>query len=390
MSWKILASLRAPACLVENRNVGNTLPTLDYIPGSTLRGLLAQIYLEQPGHKVDDQFQQLFLNDAVSYPDLLPRGGRVIPLTALSCKYHPGFLSDAQHGVVDAVLPWLRRLYSITAELDPSIRECGYPNCKAPLDRLGGYYELSDKDEKQVPVGRRLLARTAILESREVARPGHLYTLEALAEEQEFSGNLRAADDEVSHLKMLLSAQPRGWIGTARSRGLGEVHLSLFQEEDQRRSSLEKRVTEFNRRLHSDAKITCFSVTLHSDVILLDELLGFRGELPICDLRAAAGGLPDVSVLNKFAFLTGWTDTRRIAGWQAVWGLPKGEEQALRRGSVFVYALADRAQNLSDEESKQLLDILSTIEQNGLGERPSEGFGRLRICDEFHWENKEK
>ncbi len=393
MSWKFVAALRGPACLVQNRNVGNTLSSLDHIPGSTLRGLLAQLYLEEHNTTMDDQFRELFLNEAVSYPDLTPRGARVIPLSALSCKYHPGFERDREvrgHGVVDAVLPCLRHFRSHSAGIESPLTPCGFSSCRAPLERFSGYYEGTVEGERQVTVNRRLLARTAILEGREVAKPAHLYTLDVLAEGQEFTGDLIAGDSQVTLLQSLLASRPEGWIGTARSRGLGEVELSLIPDDDGPRASLSQRIEGFNRALGPDGRISSFSITLESDAIVLDELLGYRGRPEISDLREAIGMSTDAAVVERFELIAAWADAHRITGWQAAWGLPKPDEQAIRRGSVFVYGLKDNNSALSDPERHQLVAALSSLERNGLGERPGEGFGRLRICDEFHWENELK
>ncbi|MDD3581424.1 MAG: hypothetical protein PHW74_10425 [Desulfobacca sp.] len=389
MGWKFTISLQAPVCLTQNRGVGNTLPTLDYIPGSTLRGLLAKMYLEQFDHKVDDQFQKLFLNEAVSYPNLYVKGAGVIPLSALTCKYHPGFSTDPKaHGAVDRVIPWLRGWFNKKGPVEP--HECRVENCRAPLERLRGYHTIDDNGgETLVNPTKRLLARTAILESREVVKPGALYTLEVLAEEQEFAGELVAPPAIIQQLKNLIASNPQGWIGTARSRGLGEVELWLDEENDNGRYTVGERLVRFNQKLHKDGRITCFTLTLESDAIVLDRLLGYRSKPLISDLQKAAG-IPEVEVLNDFELLAPWTDVQRLTGWQEAWKLPKPEEQAIRRGSVFVFGLRNGAPALTGQRAHDLVAVLTELEKNGLGERPTEGFGRLRVCDEFHWENELK
>ena len=391
MGWKFNLSLQAAVCLTQNRSVGNTLPTLDYIPGSTLRGLLAKNYLDQPGRSVDTQFQNLFLSEDICYPNLYPQGARVIPLSALTCKYHPGFGTDNKaHGAVDGVLPWLRDLLTNKAQLEPSADYCGVESCRAPLDRLSGYYIINDnREEQQVAVRKRLMARTAILESREVVKPGALYTLEVLEEEQEFAGEVSAPDNIIQQLQEFIASHLHGWIGTARSRGLGEVKLSMDEEIDDRCYPMAERLSGFNRKLHGDGRMSCFSLTLESDAIVLDELLGYRSRPLISDLQMAAS-TPEAEILNNFELLAAWTGVQRVTGWQAAWKLPKPEEQAIRRGSVFVYGLRNGGQTLIDNQANSLVAFLTQLEEKGLGERPTEGFGRLRVCDEFHWENERK
>jgi CRISPR-associated protein Csx10 len=219
-----------------------------------------------------------------------------------------------------------------------------------------------------------------------VVRPGALYTLEVLAEGQEFSGELSAPPEALAKLQSLLTAQPRGWLGTAKSRGLGEVELTLNGAEESPGYPLATRLRKFNEPLAKDGAVRAFSLTLLSDAILLDELLGYRSQPTLADLQAAAG-IAGPSVLDLFQPLLAWTGSQRVSGWQAAWQLPKPEEQASRRGSVFVFGLKDAEKNLTTEEEAALLAALNAVEVNGLGERPTEGFGRLRCCHEFHWEN---
>ncbi|AEB10604.1 RAMP superfamily CRISPR-associated protein [Desulfobacca acetoxidans] len=387
MTWKLTVKLLSPVCLVQNRGVGNTLPTLDYIPGSTVRGLLAQLYLEQPGCSADANFRDLFINEVVSYPNLYPEGAQVIPFSALTCKYHPGFgtMNDI-HGAVDGVLPWLRHQFNSQVPLEELAKVCQWEGCGAPLDRLNGYYLVAGGSERQVTVKKRLLARTAILETLEVAKSGDLYSLEVLQEGQEFLGDLAAPSDKVQQLLALLATQSRGWLGTARSRGLGEVELSLAEEEDTASYTVGQRLAGFNAGLHQDGRLRCFNLTLLSDAIVLDELLGYRCQPLIEDLKLAVG-VTGKSVLDEFRLFTAWSGVQRLSGWQAAWKLPKPEEQAIRRGSVFVFGLNRIDQALDSQQISEVVKILADLERNGLGERPAEGFGRLRVCHEFHWEN---
>lgn len=402
MGWIITATLNSALCLTENRGVGNVLPTLDFIPGTTLRGALASRWLSQPGHSPHVQdFKDLFLSEEVSFPNLyswdyLGRVG-VLPLSARSCKYYSGFLFDGQgaHGVRDAVIPWLRYRLGLDPQLDPQILTCGFitgnaeGHCQASLEPLAGYYTLRDnRDFHLRPVAKRLLARTAILETREVARPGALYTLEALNEGQAFAGEWKGQDAVRLKLQALLDADEVLFLGTARSRGLGEVKLGL--EKDVTTSqSVKERLLKFNAAIYGGAgQITHFSLTLESDAVLLDDLLGYKSHIEINDLLEVVSNQPEKALLERFVLKEAWCAPQRLSGWQAVWKLPKPEEQAIRRGSVFVYGLKDSkpgaSASLLDDEVDQLAKVLEYLEDQGVGERPTEGYGRVRVCHEFH------
>ena len=59
---------------------------------------------------------------------------------------------------------------------------------------------------------------------------------------------------------------------------------------------------------------------------------------------------------------------------------PTDTEPVARMGSVYVYRVARE----TDEE--KLLSALHDLEERGVGERRAEGFGQVRVCDEFHLE----
>jgi CRISPR-associated protein Csx10 len=65
------------------------------------------------------------------------------------------------------------------------------------------------------------------------------------------------------------------------------------------------------------------------------------------------------------------------SGWNAAWGLPKDVELVTKMGGVFLFRLAAKP-------SQNFYSALSKLEEQGMGNRTSEGFGQVRICDEFH------
>src|SRR5437588_138571 len=65
-------------------------------------------------------------------------------------------------------------------------------------------------------------------------------------------------------------------------------------------------------------------------------------------------------------------------GWNTAWRLPKDTEPAARMGSVYVYHTTDGV------DDADWLAALRALEERGVGERRREGFGEVRVCDDFH------
>jgi CRISPR-associated protein Csx10 len=63
------------------------------------------------------------------------------------------------------------------------------------------------------------------------------------------------------------------------------------------------------------------------------------------------------------------------SGWNAAWGLQKDVELMTNMGSVYLF---------STTQPGTWYKPLAQLESRGVGDRVSEGFGQIRVCDEFH------
>ncbi|MEW6212953.1 MAG: CRISPR-associated RAMP protein Csx10, partial [Acidobacteriota bacterium] len=127
-----------------------------------------------------------------------------------------------------------------------------------------------------------------------------------------------------------------------------------------------------------------FTIDLQSDAILLDET-GWRPTMVLsaaCLQREAQCNEP-VEMARSYASYT------YRSGWNAAHGLPKDVDVATTAGNVFVY-------RTPSEKLSMWIERLTELERRGVGERRLEGFGQVKVCDEFHltmpgqivWEEK--
>ena len=390
----------SPLSLHRDRASAQFTPTLDYIPGSALRGALASRYLQGDAARAQDaDFQALFLADQVQYPDLLPASNagapwRLVPRNAWACKRY-----GAEHK--DSVTDMLLRL-ALTEALrrqggpdwlapQRDVEDCltcgalyDAPRENRPRDRLGAVYGVAlDPTFEARKVNLRLLTGTAVDRATGAVASGLLFSQEVVDKGSYFStGMMRLADTEAARLQALLTETwaPPGahlYLGHGRSRGLGHVRVWDWRSADPPSPSLEERWREFNQTARKLWKSygadplpgPCFSLTLLSHLALHDD-----GGQPVLDqITPAHLGLPWVTDW-------GWRSLAAvaIAGWNAAWGLPKADTWALRRGSVLFGCVAPQ-----DEEAT--LARLAELEVHGAGDRRAEGLGQLRACDEFHY-----
>ncbi len=399
----------------------------DYISGTALAGSLAAVY-RLYYQQDSEQFEQLFLNGQVYYPDLYPAtfGSEemqkaliapvyALPKTAQSCKRFSGFVplqdedveKDDRHGARDTLLDWAAfevgnkasQAIEVTSLLKPlqEHKYCTYPGCDKPMDHFTGYYRRSE-DEKlaraEVEKRKRLQTHTGINRDTGTVQEGILYNRSVFQEHTRFWGMLKLPEHLATPLETFigevgLSGLVR--IGTGRTRGMGRVYLSIepMKAEHHSIETFKKNLKTFNDKLrkvaqqsfpaekyNSALKPFYFAVTLHSPVILRDSLLRYAGTLDEKTL-AALLGVPE----DTFELLYQAASTKRVTGWNELWGTPRMNEYAIDTGSVFLFSS-------TVEMNEPLCEALFKLEEEGIGERRAEGFGRLRISDPFHLEGE--
>lgn len=404
--------------------------TANYIPCTTFIGALAEAHRLLRPNKVDE-FAQWFLHGQVLFPNLYPANfddpdlqNRNVPVypvprTAQTCKRHSGFLfpvkeeNDA-HGVRDSLIDWAlfelgRRKEHNPDNADPlealkDHKECW---CGERMDSLGGFYRRNDVVKKQLIAAKerkRLRTHSGIDRASGTVQEGILFNRQVFEEGMRFWGMAKFADDEQLISKFTrfineLGSERLLRIGTGRTRGMGKVTINVEQPIERPKEpldpfkSFQKRLNKFDELLHERAQPFnlhnlqnkfFFALTLHSPMILQDELLRYQGNIDAATLERLLKerllkeklydrSIPGLERIYQNARL------RRVAGWQELWGVPRTSEYAIEAGSVFLFTC-------SSKPDDALYKALFTLEEQGIGKRLAEGFGRVSVSDQFHQE----
>lgn len=371
---KIKIDLRgkSPSSFLSSKAVSNVEESLDYIPGSTFRGALANEYLSTDG--IDNTFKKIFTDGLISFCNLYIEGARPVSLSALSCKYHPGFLNDSdtarndlKHGVVDALLPLIKEICN---DQTPKYQECA--SCSAPMKKYRKYYY---DFNKTVNVSKRLTYHTAISAVAETASESNIYSQEVIEEDQIFQGEILVHDNSLAEeIINLLKRREYIFLGSDKSRGLGRFKMEysgpIDNDDEYEFSELKTRVDDFNTKLGLKDGKTYFSITLQSDAVLTDNFMRHKATIEP----------EDIGIEDSITALC-ISDNRIVSGWNSLLKLPKDDDIAIIKGSVFVYNI--------DHLDESIIKTLCKFENEGIGKRRSEGFGRLTVCDPFHFRGGE-
>jgi len=368
---RLVITTEGPLSLPAGRQTGFSVDTLFHIPGTVLRGALAQAYLEAGGDTNDATFEACFGSAGIRFTDLRPAGAFPWPMSLRECAEYPGI-----HPRVDLLLP-LSRGASL-------LGSCGV--CQAKLLPLTGFGKavrnaVQPYVTEKVVVDRRM--HSAIDPHTLRVIPEKFHSARTLAAQQTFTGKLwAAAAAEAEWPKLLAKLVDVGtrdsegrvtlFLGRGRSRGQGRVTLKLVS--GARESGMQQRLVEFNELAGSPISFA-FSCDFRSTALFYDPWLRSKTRLEGEDLHPE---LVDYRAVATFA------RTAARSGWHAAAQLPKPETPLLDRGACYLFQRRLPEGVSVMQEIERLAPTLEKLEATGTGERLSEGWGEVEFCHPIH------
>ncbi|MEH1794045.1 type III-D CRISPR-associated RAMP protein Csx10 [Nostoc sp.] len=427
---------------IAAKKPGSVSEAEDHIPGSVIRGAIASQILQlsnQQTPRIAEQnltadggdFEAFFLGDepaifqnaypAVakisdesnpnkSKPDLISRVVNdeilVLPATAVSSKTDPGF--KPKNGVFDTLIDRFCA-DAFNYPYDPSDPESIKENADARVEPYSGFYSCKDGKYRSHSNSTRFLTRVGINRQRATSQDDILYSIEVLNESfQEtpqgqnwhhvvYRSEILVKDAELakSLTKFINHNSQLFRLGGATSRGLGKVEITATIDED---AVTKARIKEFNEQLETRWQLwlvfgepenklldnrTYFTLDLQADAILTENwrrttVISPKMLCEFVNLDDEFAQLNDEEEKNNFLKLeVAYSSYNYRSGWNSAWGLMKDIELVTNRGSVYLFSI-------NKENEKKWTDKLKDLELNGVGDRTSEGFGQIQICNEFH------
>lgn len=317
---EITLALRQPAQIGDRAREDFVLSTLDYIPGTVVRGALAAAWLaghgvSQPGTKERAEFLRLF-EGPVRFGALLRTGTEFPSLSLVGHKY-------------TATDDCAVREYDL-ALVDDAPLQC--PGCGSPFEP-GKKLRGGRPDKKR---------RTSVSIGEDgVARSGQLFTRETLAAGQDFTGTIVAPDP--GDLGTLAALGPVRVGGRRTTHGLAAVTIRDAGQPP-------------TAQVRADGKLV---IRLRSPGIFTDRQGRPIPEPDQAELRHVLG--MEAKVERR------WTRWQQAGGWHVASGLPKPAELAVAAGSTY----------LIETERTVPASTLQALGHRGLGLRRHEGFGDL-------------
>jgi CRISPR-associated protein Csx10 len=409
-----------------------------YIPGMVIRGSIASQVLRKSGQQSVNfaenggHFQSLFLGDTPAifqnaYPAIATIGKEggsssqrvqtlaqcveeqvwVLPATAVSSKNDPGFKweqdkdksgEEQKGGVFDTLID----RFCAEAYNQPYDPSC--PKDYGRIEPMSGFYSRTNDTEVKFPyrshaISTRFLTRVGINRRRATAEDEILYSIEVLNESflqakrplskwepMVYRSSILVSDTDLADsLKQYINANGDQFhLGGSVSRGLGKVEIKAVDKEILK--DLETRINSFNDAVgerwdlwaifgepqnNQLANRTLFTLDLQSDAILTQD---WQHTTVISEhMLLQILGMTDNTLKLEVAYSS--YDYR--SGWNSAWGLMKDVELVTNKGAVYLFSV-------STDRKSDWLEALANLELHGVGDRTCEGFGQVRICNEFH------
>jgi CRISPR-associated protein Csx10 len=404
---KLEITAQSPLAIGRQKPGGSISEVETYIPGTVIRGAVAGLMIRQGqaqnnnfAEDPDSDFKTLFIDGGAIFQNAYPALAevdnyfrinpeiRVLPATALSAKGKSGFYPKG-NGVFDSLID---RFY---AEKYGQVYDPSCPRDGGRVDPYKAFYSQHGKQYYPHSTSTRLLTRVGINRRRATAEDDFLYSIQVLDEVKTKSDHepvpmvfcssiLVEESVEKDFFYYLEHNSTNIRLGGSASRGLGKVSLKLQSAEVT--SGVADRLMTFNKALQQRWQLwqifdqsqstpttdrTFFTIGLQSDAILREQWQ--RSTVISANmLQALVGSIPgDLRLESAYSSY----DYR--SGWNSAWGLMKDTELITDRGSVYLFSVETVHQ-------KDWISALESLENRGVGDRTMEGFGQVRICDEFH------
>ncbi len=361
-----------PLILSDGSQIGNVLTTQDYIPGSTMLGVCAGLYLKENNaidpdnaHENDD-FRKLFLSDDTIFSPAYPKAEKgqkcfPMPYSVFGCKYYGFYSPQSPHRKMHGIKDYL------FGEEVPE--HCPVGGCNDPLEHKSGYCYRENGTLCTHEVSKNIIAHNKVAESSDEKE---LFAFETLTEYQVFHGEISFSDEGLrDNFYKLLQKYQYVSIGKAKHRGYGRAKIFVSKADKSYRAELGSCELPEDR---------VFSIYLYSDAILVDNTLNYMSHITSDFLASCLEVKPEE--LEVFSFQTGsngkyksfWKN-RIVMGFNQKRRMPLPFEMAISKGSVFTV-------RYKGENTETLVKKLTELVDNGIGLRRNEGFGQIVVN---HW-----
>ena len=361
-------TLLEPAILTALEGDPNESVSLNYMPGSVLRGAVIGRYMSGKRPKeldaADKSVRDLFFNGSTRYLNAYPLGYAGKRSLPAPLSWHQD-KTAVSHEEDDSPAPvYDFAINNILGDIEQPIRvkKPFYTRGEDYVRFVRPDYQLSVHTARNRRYGRAMRLSPGFIGPEDEAY-GAVYRYTALVARQSFKAAIICDNDrDAETLLPLLEGEV--FLGGSRTAGYGRAEICV-ENDEQTFENWREAWVELKYEVSGNLIITFLS----------DSLLRNRWGQYTASIEALTEIFQDKLKIRLDQPERSFIRTRVVGGFNRKWGLPLPQALAVRMGSVLVYHL--------DDGSSLDKSLLASLEAQGIGERRAEGFGRLAFnCHE--------
>lgn len=334
---KYLIETLSPIIISDDSADENLIPTKEYITGSALRGLFADIYLrnrslQKPAY-IDEEFKRLFLDDGVVFTNAY-----------LSVKIKNEILTSE-------VLPFFIQNIKNTDRYVNIF----YQVLDEPTKLKKMFYIAKNNQFKIVETKKRIFFHNAINYKTGTTREGFIFNYESIEPQQIFCGEIIGEEKDLNQLLNLINKKElTARIGKSKNTQYGNIKITLLSEKPE----------FFNP--HIPLEVDKLVLVCQSDLVLMNKY-GYN----FMNLNDLEQYLSDITEIKDLKIEKAIFRTLEIEGFISVWKARRQKYIAIEKGSSFLLSNIDREKILK----------LKELCKSGIGLLKGEGYGRITFLN---------
>lgn len=318
--------------------------SLDYIPGSAIRGAIIQKYLVKYPHidlTEDVQSRALFLEGAAKFLNAYPIDKEQSAIPFPLCLY----------AEKDELKTWdgQSELSGIQNEIEAEVVTEGYKKVKPAF--------FMAYDKKKEVATYLTVKKSSSLHINKQKNKNNIFRYEAIEKGQNFMAFIQLEEKNVSKMVELLG-EKIFYIGGSKGSGYGKCQICHIEQKKELPYAIQKGTEEkFQQKFCIYALSDIFYKNIWGEVQGFIEPEELEKELDVQGI-----------LLQKVS-----TENSIISGYNTKWQSRVPQYKGIQAGSVFLYSY----------EGKLSLEKVVALMQKGIGQRKAEGYGQIAILPSF-------
>lgn len=185
-----------------------------------------------------------------------------------------------------------------------------------------------------------------------------MFRYEAISPDQYFNGVIVCENEATCHHMQDLLKDEIFYIGGSKGSGYGRVHI-----ESTKISSFEDYLSSYRLKKHQNQNY--FTLYALSNILFIDQYGDLKATVDPSYLEKHLG-------ISHVKLIKAYSSTMRTASFNHTWKAGNVQQTAIKAGSYFLYSYEG---NMDDS--------YKVLEEKGIGQRKTEGFGRVLFNVDF-------